>query len=192
MGYTTDFYGIFELDKPLTSEHAVFLNAFANTRRVKRNPEETAKRPDPIREAVGLPVGDEGEYFVGESGFCGQDHGDDITDYNTAPSKQPGLWCHWAPSFDYDVVDEIHQMSPMDLEAYFKANGLPKFIAWDESEKFYDYVEWLEYLIENFLKPWGYTLNGEVEWKGEDSSDLGKIVVEDNKVKTLYGRIEYS
>lgn len=64
-------------------------------------------------------------------------------------------------------------------------------IAWNGHEKFYDYVEWLEYLVENFLKPWGYKLNGTVTWQGEDSGDFGKIIVKENVVSTKRGRKVY-
>ena len=57
-----------------------------------------------------------------------------------------------------------------------------KGIEWDGNEKFYYDVEWLKWLISGVLIPWGYTLNGEVEFQGEDQTDYGVIVVEDNKV----------
>jgi len=55
-------------------------------------------------------------------------------------------------------------------------------IEWNEGEKFYEYIPWIKYLIDNLLKPWGYVLNGTVEWEGEDNSDVGKIIVKDNVV----------
>jgi hypothetical protein len=64
-------------------------------------------------------------------------------------------------------------------------------IEWDGGEKFYDYVEWLEYIINNFLAPKGYVLNGECPYQGEDSDDVGKIVVKDNVVTRLEGYIAY-
>ncbi len=165
MGYSTDFNGEFELDKPLTEAQRLYLKAFGDTRRMQRDEQITAQRPDPLREAVGLPVGLDGGYFVNEEGHAGQgkeifSRPDDVTDHNGAPRGQPGLWCQWAPTED----------------------GMR--IEWDGSEKFYNYVEWLKYIIENFLKPWGYVLNGEVEWNGEDSGDRGQIVVKNNVVKT--------
>ncbi|MEG3844580.1 hypothetical protein QT986_30660, partial [Microcoleus sp. herbarium14] len=45
-----------------------------------------------------------------------------------------------------------------------------------------DYVEWLQYLIDNFLKPWGYVLRGEVNWQGEREEDAGMIWVENNTI----------
>ena len=178
MGYTTDFDGYFELNKPLKPEHAAYLHKFSDTRRMKRSEKITAGRPDPIREAVGLPVGKDGGYFVGAGGMCGQEggfgggHDDDrnklgILEYNSAPSDQPGLWCKWEPTEDNQGIQ------------------------WSGAEKFYEYIPWLEYLITHFLAPWGYVLNGTVKWSGEDSEDHGKIVVTKNKVKTLVGKIVY-
>jgi len=62
---------------------------------------------------------------------------------------------------------------------------------WDGGEKFYNYVEWLKYLINHFFEKWGVKLNGEVYWKGEDGEDMGKIVVKDNWVIVKYARVTY-
>lgn len=197
MGYTTDFWGEFDVEPPLTNEHRAYLTAFAGTRRMKRNAEITATYPDPLREAVGLPVGEDGGYYVGDTADFGQTPSPDVVDYNAPPGampyeirretfgsdfqkgweeerrriaageQQPGLWCQWIP-------DE---------------SGTA--IRWDEGEKFYEYVPWIRYLIEHFLKPWGYTLNGEVEWSGEETDDRGKIVVTNNEVTVLVGRIRF-
>jgi hypothetical protein len=64
-------------------------------------------------------------------------------------------------------------------------------LGWNNAEKFYEYVEWMRYLIEHFLAPWGYVLNGEVTWQGEDDHDMGKIILENNTVTTKKGRISY-
>jgi hypothetical protein len=172
MGYTTEFDGQFDLNKPLAPEHKAYLEAFANTRRMRRDAYTTERRPDPVRLAAGLPVGLDGGYFVGEGGHCGQGERDDrtpigILSYNYAPSGQPGLWCQWVPNDDGSAI------------------------FWDGGEKFYDYVEWIEYLIEHFLKPWGYVLDGEVEWFGEDANDRGMICIKDNVVKVKIAKVIY-
>jgi hypothetical protein len=167
MGYTTDFEGRFDLNKPLTEEHSAFLTKFAETRRMKRDASKTRTRPDPIRKAVGLAVGPEGAYFVGEGGSFGQDSGPDVLDHNSPPTGQPGLWCQWVPTADNTGI------------------------VWDGGEKFYNYTEWLTYLIDHFLAPAGYVLNGEVEWQGEEPDDIGKLVVKDNQVSELAGRKVY-
>jgi hypothetical protein len=168
MGYTTDFTGKFNLNKPLTSGWSAYLKAFSQSRRMKRDASKTALLPDPVRDVVLLPVGDEGGYFVGNSeNNFGQVHGSDVVDYNRPPAGQPGLWCQWTPTKDGQGIE------------------------WDGGEKFYDYVPWLEYLIVHFLAPNGYILNGEVDWRGEDSSDIGRIAVVNNAVTAKIGRVVY-
>ena len=165
MGYTTDFSGSFSLNTPLTDAHAAYLQKFAETRRMKRNQTIASTLPDPAREAVGLPIGKQGAYFVGGVGDFGQRIDASVIDGNDAPSGQPGLWCQWVPTQDNNGIE------------------------WDGGEKFYHYVEWLAYITEHFLQPWGYVLNGEVEWFGEDHSDRGKIVVTNNAVSTKKAKI---
>lgn len=180
MGYTTDFDGRFDLDKPLTPEQAAYLREFSSTRRMARDVTKMRDYTDPLRDAVGLPLGVEGEFFVGagdsnpnriRSGdfleWCGQTRTPDIIDYNSGPSTQPGLWCQWEPSEDNQGIE------------------------WDGAEKFYDYTEWLRYIIENFLKPWKLKLNGTVNWVGEDRNDRGCIVVKNNKVSVMEGHVSY-
>jgi hypothetical protein len=111
--------------------------------------------------------GVEGEFYVDGKGGFGQAHEDNIIDNNRPPKTQPGLWCQWVPTED------------------------KMFITWDGGEKFYQYIEWLLYIIENFLAPKDYVLNGEVEYEGESRDDFGKIVVKDNEVSVLYGKKVY-
>jgi hypothetical protein len=144
----------------LLPEHAAYLLKFSQTRRMKRDPELVKTLPDPLREAVGLPVGKEAGYFVGGGGFRGQDHDSSVLDYNRPPRGQPGLWCHWIPNPDRSAF------------------------VWDGGEKFYYYIEWIEYLIKHFLGPWGYFLDGDVNWSGEDEADQGTIHIRGNVVTT--------
>jgi len=102
-----------------------------------------------------------------EGEFYVDDETTGVIDYNTPPSTQPGLWLDWEPTED------------------------GWYLEWNESEKFYDYVEWLEYLINKILAPKGYVLNGEITWQGEEPDDIGKIIVKDNKVTTMQGEIIY-
>ena len=167
MGYDTDFEGSFRLDRRLSQRHAIYLRRFSDTRRMKRSESILIGMPDPARDAVNLPIGKDGEYFVGGKGDFGQDNDKSVVDHNCPPFSQPGLWCQWIPGDSDDTIE------------------------WNYTEKFYNYIEWLEYLIERFLKPWGYTLNGEVNWYGEDRDDLGRIIVENNLIIVRHGRIVY-
>lgn len=172
MGYTTSFDGEFTITPPLNAAQVAYLKKFSETRRTKRDEAKTALRPDPIRDAVGLPVGPDGGYFVGANGFRGQEAGifgdppaDDVIDHNYSPKDQPGLWCQWTPSEDGTRLE------------------------WDGGEKFYGYVEWLEYLVQHFLDPWGRMLNGEVRWCGEESDDRGVIYAKDNLIDAVMDEI---
>lgn len=73
----------------------------------------------------------------------------------------PNNYCQWRLSFD-----ENHS-----------------YLGWVGGEKFYDYVEWLEYLIKHFFGPKGYVLNGKLSWKEEgENGDSGVIKVTENMV----------
>ena len=61
-------------------------------------------------------------------------------------------------------------------------------LVWDGGEKFYAYVPWLKYLIEEYFDKWGVKLNGEIGFQGESPDDQGVICVEDSVVK-VYGYI---
>jgi len=76
-------------------------------------------------------------------------------------------WCQWIPSKDR------------------------KYIEWDGQEKFYGYIYWIKYIVNNILKPGGYELNGEVEWFGEDRKDIGKISIINNKIKIMKLKWEF-
>lgn len=144
MGYSTDFSGRFQLDKPLQPKIKQFLQKLGETRRMKRN----------VEEAFGI----EGEFFVFGTGDYGQGQDDNIVEFNQEPSTQPSLWCQWIPNEDGTAIE------------------------WDCNEKFYAYNDWLFYIINKILAPNGYTLNGVVTWQGEETGDVGKIVVVDNVI----------
>lgn len=172
MGYTTDFSGAFNFDKPLSTAQIEYINMFSETRRMGRDERQLKHmkahgqgniRCFELLEELNLPIGANGEFYCGEGSY-GQDHDDSIIDYNS--SKQPGLWCQW-------VVDEEGDK-----------------LVWNGGEKFYNYVEWLKYLIQHFFMPWGYKLSGEVSWRGEDHSDIGVIKVVDNVVTVHEGVLE--
>lgn len=109
-----------------------------------------------------INLGIDGEYFEG-----GKENDGTIIDYNKPPSTQPGLWCQWIINNNDELV-------------------------WDGNEKFYNYIKWLEYMINNFFEPFGYKLNGKVTWEGEDPDDIGMIIVKSNDVTIKYGHIIYS
>lgn len=117
-----------------------------------------------------------GPYFVDGTGFAGQGDDEDILEYNHAPDGQPGLWCEWIPNEDGTAI------------------------VWNEGEKFYDAAEWMEYLVEHFLKPepiakgecpdefaflQGHICNGSIDAQGEDPDDSWILSVHDNTVEVV-------
>lgn len=167
MGYSTSFYGSFDITPALNEAQVAYLLAFSETRRMTRDPSIAATLPDPKREAVGLPIGPQGAYFVGGKGDFGQDDDASVINNNREPSGQPGLWCQWVPTDDGTALE------------------------WDGNEKFYEYEEWLGYIVTHFLTPWGCTLNGCVEWEGEDEEDTGAIGVINNVIRVYTERLEF-
>lgn len=120
-----------------------------------------------MKRKVGPEYGVEGEFYVDGKGFAGQDSDDTVLNSNEPPSTQPSLWCQWIPTEDGN------------------------FIVWDGGEKFYNYVEWIDY-INNWLTKRGYTLSGSVNWQGEEHDDIGLIeFTKRGKVKVLHGHIVY-
>lgn len=178
MGYTTEFRGSLDLSRDLTEDEASYFKLFCSTRRMKRDvnklmelyegkhgyPFATENTPEAI-------YGVEGEYFAREDGQSGQKSDASIINYNIPPGQigydpdnegnhSPGLWCQW----------EIDNFNGSDT------------LGWNGGEKFYNYVEWLKYLINRFFSKWGVILNGEIQWRGEEWDDTGTITVTDNVV----------
>lgn len=160
MGYTTSFWGDVKVDPPLNAEEVKYLHDFNRSRRMKRG---------------------KGSYYAnpGSDGF-GQDHEDDIIDYNFPPDDQPSLWCQWAPTDDGSAI------------------------AWDDGEKFYGADEWMKYIIDHFLKPGAlaknelpflqanHVVNGTINAQGEDSDDRWQLIVRDNVVFVADGEVSFN
>ena len=111
MGYTTEFEGVFSVTPTLTPDHQEYLRAFSYTRRMQRDVAKLEDMPDDRRKSVGLPLGVEGEYYVGsadddnygQSRWApppGEYEDISILDFNEEPSTQPSLWCKWRPTED--------------------------------------------------------------------------------------------
>lgn len=124
-----------------------------------------------------------GPYYIQNDNNFGQDRETDIINYNEPPVGQPGLWCQWVPTDEGDAI------------------------MWDDGEKFYNSPEWMQYIIDHFLKPgaiastvndpqfaeftFNHVVNGEIFAEGEESSDVWKLVVTDNVVSVKHGRVVY-
>lgn len=107
----------------------------------------------------------------------------DVLTFNQPPPGQPSLWCNFQPSDD------------------------GTYLEWNGSEKTQEGKEWIEYIINHFLKPgalakktnivcfrdftFNHVCNGIMDAFGEDHGDVWRIVVKNNKVKHENGKIVY-
>ncbi len=77
----------------------------------------------------------------------------------------PGSWCQWILNDKWDGI------------------------CWDGGEKFYLFIEWAQYILDKILKPAGIGLAGVIQYRGEEFSDMGDLVVDDGKISTRpFGR----
>jgi len=187
MGYTTTFTGAFHLNKPLDPALETFFKRFSQTRHVRRDIAVIkAMDPEWKEHCFKGDLGESGAYYLppatltkdqiqsgslfmrlpsGDGPFdnkFGQVLDRSVINNNQPPAEMPGLWCQWL----------VHGDS----------------IEWDGMEKFYNYVEWLEYILKHFLIPEGYVVNGSVKWQGEEAADTGIITVTNNKVSVKEGK----
>lgn len=162
MGYTTYFNGALDFNREVTPQMKEYINRFSSTRRMPRDVEKIKEIYPNWKELCFFgDLGEKGAYFAPIDKEYGQVKDDSILDYNAwQVSVHPGLWCQW-------IINDENQL------------------VWDEGEKFYNYTEWLEYMIENFFEPLGYVLNGQIDWQGEESDDRGAIVVVNNQISIL-------
>lgn len=133
-------YGTLTVSPQLEVRHATYLGRFREINHVKRDPKliESKAKPDPIRLAVGLPVGPQGAYYVGDAGWSGTPD-ESVVDDSTPPRGQPTCRCNWSPTEDRCGLVLPHGDAT-------------------------DGVAWLRYLIKHFLQPWGYTVSGKAFW----------------------------
>ena len=156
MGYNTDFSGTLQFNKNVTAQLKEYINRFSATRRMPRDNDKIKEVFPNWRELCFFgELGNKGEYFAPYGEY---DNNGTVLDYNGYKERvHPGLYCQW-------IINDNNELE------------------WDGNEKFYNYEKWLIYLIDNFFKPLGYVLNGDIEWQGEDHCDLGTIHVVDNVV----------
>lgn len=158
MSYTYDLIGKLSVSPPLSADQVAYIQEFSHSYRHKFAP-KWQSWPNPLREAVGLPVGIEGEYISSAMG-TGVDFIENCMEVDTnTPNNQPSFQCCWTTTAKGNVVK------------------------WNKLGRTFAPVQWLEYMMEHFFKPWGVTLNGKVECHGEAKEDRTLIVVTNNTVR---------
>ena len=189
MGYTTEFKGSLQFDKPLTESQIAYIQAFNNTRRMKRDATKAETLKDPLRIAVGLPIGEEGAYYVGShsDGQMGQKDDISVLDHNEppgTPNRTKGNMDNWAAEYELKKQYIKEGKCQPGLWCQWTVNNDGTELIWDEGEKFYYYTEWIQYLITHFFNVWGVKLNGKIKWQGEDMDDRGIIEVCNSEINS--------
>ncbi len=90
MGYTTEFIGSFQTDRPVDERTYRLMVGLATTRRMMRD--------------VAPKYGVDGEFYVEGGGFMGQATERNVIDHNRPPRTQPGLWCQWLMQEDHQTI----------------------------------------------------------------------------------------
>ena len=103
MGYTTEFYGDFDVTPALNQEEITFLTKFSESRRMARRSGPYTIDGEDIRFVSG--VGD-----------------DDVLNGNEPPPGQPGLWCQWIPN------EEGTEISWDEGEKFYEAEKWIKYL----------------------------------------------------------------
>ena len=185
MGYQTTLDGAFSVTPAVTKTFMDFINRFAETRRMMRDPKIVQDMDaDWAQHCFNGHLGEQAGYYVpprtlkaswlkadarpaNRQADIPNPYGDvrdkSVISGNRPPAGQPNSWCQWC--------------MPTHTT-----------LAWDGAEKFYDYAEWLGYLITHFFRPSGYVVNGDVCWQGEDHKDRGILSVTNNAVDVQYGK----
>jgi hypothetical protein len=157
MSYSFTAEGEFPIAPPLRPAHRAYLTQFGQTRRMRWSIPAIEQRRDPLREAVGLPLGTDGAYFVGfETGWSMHLVSDPaLIDRNKPPDRQPDLYSQLMPNPAGSAL----------IWTRMNNNWLPDQV-----------IEcWLDYLSQHFLDPWGYQTFGMIRWQGERPGHKGMV-----------------
>ena len=154
MSYNTRFNGCLKFNKPVVSELKEYINKFSEIRHIKLKTDEIKLCfPNWKQDSFNGNLGEEGMFFINSSTWGTAA----MEDYNVPPRNCPSLYCQW-------IINDYNELE------------------WDGGEGFYEYVDWLKFLIKYFFNPNGYILNGTIYYSGDDTTDNGRVVVTDNNV----------
>ncbi len=152
------FQGAFNLTPALSAAQAAYLHAFLAVQHGFWPLEYVQERPDLVREAVGLPLGEDAAFYVGHhsSGLRGRHP---FIDKHNTTSPGPGEQPHCG-NCPWQLSPESSQLVP-DKK---KLAAMP--------------LKWLGWLVTNLLTPWKINVNGVASYDDPCTSQEGRIVAE--------------
>lgn len=90
-----------------------------------------------------------------------------LTDYTSVPETPPTGAPHGSLSWWEVTKDGKYLILP------------------DSGVHAYDRIEWLQYIIDTYVKPIGRVLDGDIFWTGDETADTGTIKVRNNVVREV-------
>lgn len=131
--------------------YARYLGMFCEVPHWKRNEATCRLIKDPFRDAIGLPPGKYGEFVIGTKKFD-----------SSVSSKRP--YKHHPSEF---VPFAVNLDSEFKMTLNMVGSPRPSVLA-----------KWTSYLLEKFIGPWGYNMNGYISW--DDDVTTGYVHVLNN------------
>lgn len=139
----------------MENRHADYLRAFATIEHRCRDAGKTGNISDPLREAVGLDVGVEGCFFVGGDGG---EKDKSVIAWDSYPENLPGAYCPWTVSPDNTSIVESGKWEWCGFQLV-------------------EMVNWLKFIEQEFLNPWGYAIEGQVFFQEPNHGFVESLVV---------------
>tara|TARA_R100001463_G_scaffold15141_7_gene39623 strand:- start:12571 stop:13122 length:552 start_codon:yes stop_codon:yes gene_type:complete len=91
-------------------------------------------------------------------------------DYRGGLEKAPSIYNKW------EIIDDVEH-GITDIHC----------LAWNGGQKFYQYVNWLKFIVSDFLQPKGIYLKGKIRFSGEDVEDAGVITAHLQTIRVRNG-----
>lgn len=101
------------------------------------------------------------------------------------------------PPFDKELADKINAYCREDHTNQYPGRWCGwetdgEGIHWNGGEKFYNSLQWMEHLIQTYVKPTGRTADGTIECHGEENTDIWRIEVRENTVTRTNPQITWN
>ena len=152
------FQGAFNLTPALSAAQAAYLDAFLAVQHGFWPPEYIRQQPDLLRDAVGLPLGEDAAFYVGHcsNGLKGRHP---FIDKHRTTSPGPGDQPHCGRC-PWQLSSDQRQLLPSKK----KLTTMP--------------LKWLAWLVTYILAPWKINLTGLASYDDPCTSQEGRIVAE--------------
>ena len=155
------FQGAFQLSPALSAAQITYVQAFLSVQHGFWPLQYVQQQPDALREAVGLPLGEDAAFFVGHSSNGLKGRNPFIDKHNMSPAG-PGGQPHCG-SCPWQLSDDGTQILP-DKKILA---AMP--------------LKWLGWLVTKLFSHWNIDIRGVASYDDPCTSQEGKVVAENNQ-----------